>query len=78
VRGAGKLAQIGVVHLQPVHVVQEEPDGLFGAMLIAMPDQPLDPLQLGQQTGALRIVLLRDPAGILAQHRKAHGDGLDP
>jgi Tn3 transposase DDE domain len=48
VRGADKLAQIGIVHLQLVHLVQEESDGFFGAMLIAMPDQPLDPLQLGQ------------------------------
>ena len=39
-----------------------------------MPEQPLDAFQFGQQTLTGRIVVLCDAAGILAQHRDAHGD----
>jgi hypothetical protein len=39
-----------------------------------MPKQPLDAFQFGQQTFTCRIVMQRDAAGILAQHRDAHGD----
>ena len=41
-RGTGEFAQIGVVHLQCVDVVQEEFDCLSGSILIAVPEQPFD------------------------------------
>jgi hypothetical protein len=70
----GEFAQIGVLHLQCVHVVQEEFDCLSGSILVAVPEQPLDTFQFGQQTFAGRIVMLGDSAGVLTQHRDAHGD----
>src|SRR5208282_5727882 len=59
-RGAGKLVQIGIVHLEPIHVIQEETDCLSGSMLIAVPEQPLDPLQFGQQTLTRRLIMVSD------------------
>jgi hypothetical protein len=73
-RGAGKLAQIGVVHLQPVHVIQEETDCLSSSVLIAVAEQPFDPLQFGQQALARRLIMVSDTTCVLTQHRQAHGD----
>jgi hypothetical protein len=48
--------------------------GRPGAMDIAMPKQPLDPLDVGQQLITYSPLDLGDALGILAQYRQAHGE----
>ena len=43
-------------------------------MLIAVPEQPLDPLQFGQQTLARRLIMVSDTTCVLTKQCQAHGD----
>jgi hypothetical protein len=43
-------------------------------MLIAVPEQPFDPLQVGQQILARRLIMVSDTTCVLTQHRQTHGD----
>jgi hypothetical protein len=43
-------------------------------MLIAVPEQPLDPFGFGQQALTHRLIMVSNTASVLAQHRKTHGD----
>ena len=43
-------------------------------MLIAMPEQPLDPFQLDQQASTRSLVVVGNTPGVLFQHRQAHRD----
>jgi len=69
-----KFAQIGIVYLQPIHVIEEETDRLSGSMLIAVPEQPLDPLQVSQQFRTRCLIMMSDTTSVLAQHSRAHSD----
>jgi len=65
---------VRVVQCQPVHVAFEEPDLLAGAILVAVPKQPLDALERLQQAQTGGFVMMDNTARVLFQHRHAHGD----
>jgi len=70
----GELAQVRVVQLQFLHVIAQVVSMLLRPALVAVPKQPLGPLQLTQQACPFLLVMVGDAAGILLQHRQAHGD----
>ena len=43
-------------------------------VLVAVPKQPLDPLEVGQQVCAHRLIVVGDTARILLQDCQTHGD----
>jgi hypothetical protein len=63
---------VRVVQLQGVHVVAQVVGMLAGAMLVAVPEPPLDPFQRAPQACALGLVGVGDAARVLLQARQAH------
>jgi len=43
-------------------------------MLVAVPEQPLDPFQFGQQALTRGRIMMNDTTCVLAQHRQARGN----
>lgn len=70
----GELAAKRIVHLQRLYIILQIIRGRHGAMEIVVPQPPFDPVDVGQQRIADRLVALRHALGILAQHGQAHGD----
>jgi len=56
----GEFTQVRVADLQPVDVLFEVTNRCAGTMLVAMPEQPLDPFQLGQQASTRCLVVVGD------------------
>src|SRR3954470_19122514 len=72
--GTRELAEVRIIHRQPVYIVLEDRDLLAGPVLVAVPAQPLDAVQRSEQAGTLDLVAMRYAAGILVQNRQTHGD----
>src|SRR3954452_10022492 len=72
--GTRELAEVRIIHRQPVYIVLEDRDLLAGPVLVAVPEQPLDAVQRSEQAGTLDLVAMRYAAGILVQNRQTHGD----
>ena len=70
----GELAQARIVHLQPLHVVTQVVGVLPDTVEVAVPEQPLGPLKLARQARTLVSIVVGNAAGMLLQHRQAHGD----
>ena len=58
VRRARELVQVGIVDLKRVHVVHEEADRFPRPVLVAVPKQPFDPFQVGQQVCPRHLVVV--------------------
>ena len=74
VRRPGELAALRVIDLQPLHVVLEYINRFSSTMLVAVPEQPLDPFQISQQPFTHRLIMVSDTTCVLFQHGHAHRD----